>query len=149
MVEIVPSPKGRTRLPTEDDRGSISFVRSLTVAMSDGASPTTYASSVTDAPTPAEVPRPARKPWVAHAIWAGVVLIPLLVITFLISLTTLPEGQCSGLGWGCNVAGAEAAGIFFIFIGIPILLVWLVGHAVIALIQWLRRRRARSALPSP
>jgi hypothetical protein len=34
----------------------------------------------------------------------------------------------------------DAVGIALLFYGIPLAFVWLVGHAVIGLVQWIRRR---------
>ncbi len=57
-------------------------------------------------------------------------------------LSKLPEGQCSGIGWGCDVAGTDAAALLLIFVGIPLALIWLLGHGVIAVVQWTKRKRS-------
>lgn len=61
-----------------------------------------------------------------------------------LSQTELPDGQCSGLGWGCSLAGWDAAGIAAVLYGVPVALLWLTGHLVIALLRRRRRRRASS-----
>ncbi len=58
-----------------------------------------------------------------------------------IAQTDQPEGQCTGLGFGCTISGADLAAFAAMYI-VPVALVLLaVGHAVIALVQNLRRRR--------
>ncbi|MGB5655009.1 MAG: hypothetical protein WBN35_00170, partial [Acidimicrobiia bacterium] len=46
----------------------------------------------------------------------------------------------AGIGWGSELSGVDGAGIVLIFLGIPALVVLLVGHLVIGLVQWLRGR---------
>lgn len=76
----------------------------------------------------------------AHAIWAGLLLVPFAAFLRYLSLTELPPGQCTGIGWGCGVAGMDAVGIALLFYGIPLALVWGIGHAVIGAVGWIRRR---------
>lgn len=87
--------------------------------------------------------RQRSKLWLPHAVWAGVLVIPFAAWMVALSQTELPEGTCSGMGWGCSLAGWDAVGIALLFIGIPLLLVLLFGHLIIGLAQWLRSRRQR------
>jgi hypothetical protein len=41
---------------------------------------------------------------------------------------------------GCELAGADGAGVVLTFFGIPALMILIVGHLVIGLAQWLRGR---------
>jgi len=96
----------------------------------------------TDATSAEHKPQAARsKLWLPHAVWAGIIVIPFLLWMAALSQTELPEGTCSGIGWGCEVAGWDAVGIAVLFIGIPLLLVLLLGHLIIGLAQWIRSRR--------
>lgn len=79
-----------------------------------------------------------RPAYFAHAVWAGLLLLPFAAFLLYLSQTELPPGQCSGIGWGCELAGMDAVGIALLFYGIPLALVWLIGHAVIGLVQWRR-----------
>jgi hypothetical protein len=85
------------------------------------------------------------KLWLPHAVWAGVIVIPFLVWMLALSQTELPEGTCSGIGWGCELAGWDAVGIVVLFFGIPLLFILLFGHLVIGLAQWLRSRRENAS----
>ena len=81
-----------------------------------------------------------RQVFLAHAIWAVLLLVPFAAFLAYLSRTELPPGQCTGVGWGCGVAGMAAVGIALLFYGIPLALVWVMGHAVIGVVQWIRRR---------
>lgn len=81
------------------------------------------------------------KLWLPHAVWAGVIVIPFFLSMLALSQTELPEGRCSGIGWGCELAGWDAVGIALLFLGIPLLLILLLGHLIIGLAQWIRSRR--------
>jgi phosphoglycerol transferase MdoB-like AlkP superfamily enzyme len=90
----------------------------------------------------AQLPRRRRsKVWEPHAVWAGIIVFPFVAWMLWLSQTELPEGTCSGIGWGCELAGWDAVGIALLFVGIPLLLVLLAGHAIIGLAQWIRSRR--------
>ena len=89
-------------------------------------------------------PAPLRRRWVPHTIWALLVLGPFGAYLAWLSQTTLPDGQCSGIGWGCSLAGWDAVGFTLIILGVPIAVVWLVGHLVIAIVQRRGHRRGRS-----
>ena len=75
-----------------------------------------------------------------HALWAGAVIVPLAVYLVWLSRTTLPNGTCSGIGFGCSLAGDDAVEIALVFLGVPLALLWFAGHVVIAVVD--RRRRA-------
>lgn len=81
------------------------------------------------------------KLWQPHAVWAGIIVIPFTAWMIWLSQTELPDGTCSGIGWGCEVAGWDAVGIALLFVGVPLLFVLLCGHLIIGLAQWLRSRR--------
>jgi len=78
--------------------------------------------------------------YVPHAIWAAIVIAPFLFVLVSVFQTEIGPGRCSGIGWGCELSGADGAGIVLIFFGIPALIALLVGHLVIGLAQWLRSR---------
>lgn len=83
-----------------------------------------------------------------HAVWAVVVVVPFGAYLAWLSQTTLPPGQCTGLGWGCSVAGWDAVGLAAIIYGVPLAALWFAGHLLIALIRR-RRRSPAPALPVP
>ena len=85
--------------------------------------------------------RRSSKRWEPHVVWAGIIVVPFVAWMLWLSQTELPEGTCSGIGWGCELAGWDAVGIALLFIGIPLLLALLAGHAIIGLAQWIRSRR--------
>ena len=90
-----------------------------------------------------QAPRP--KQWLPHAVWAGIIVIPFFLWLAALSQKELPEGTCSGIGWGCELAGWDAVGITLIFVGVPLLFVLLVGHLIIGLSQWIRSRRTSAS----
>ena len=79
--------------------------------------------------------------WTPHAVWAGSIVIPFVIWMGVVSQSELPPGQCSGIGWGCSLAGWDAVGVGLIFIGVPLLLLLLVGHLIIGVAQLVRSRR--------
>ncbi|MGB5187504.1 MAG: hypothetical protein WBO84_10305 [Acidimicrobiia bacterium] len=83
---------------------------------------------------------PSRRRYMPHAIWAAMVIVPFLFVLVSVFQTEIGPGECSGIGWGCELSGADGAGIVLIFLGIPALVVLLLGHLVIGLVQWLRGR---------
>ena len=89
--------------------------------------------------------RPRSKAWLPHTVWAGVIVIPFFASMLALSQTELPEGTCSGIGWGCELAGWDAVGIVVLFFGIPLLLILLFGHLIIGLAQWLRSCRENAS----
>jgi threonine/homoserine efflux transporter RhtA len=53
-----------------------------------------------------------------------------------------PQGQCEGIGWGCNVYGGDAA-FFAAIVVIPIALTLLfIGNILIAVVGSAMRRRS-------
>ena len=85
-------------------------------------------------------PASSSRRYLAHAIWTAIVIVPFLFVLISVFLTELGPDQCSGIGWGCELAGADGAGVVLIFFGIPALMILIVGHLVIGLAQWLRGR---------
>ena len=83
---------------------------------------------------------PTSRRYLPHAIWAALVIVPFVYLLASVFLTDIGPSECSGIGWGCTLAGADGAGFVLVFFGIPALLVLLVGHLVIGLTQWLRGR---------
>ena len=81
-----------------------------------------------------------RRTRVKHAVWAGTVLVPFAVYLVWLWRTTLPSGTCSGIGFGCSLAGDDAVEVALVFLGVPLALLWFTGHLVIAVVD--RRRRA-------
>lgn len=88
----------------------------------------------------ANAPASSSRRYLPHAIWAAIVIVPFLFVLISVLVTELGPDQCGGVGWGCELAGADGAGIVLIFFGIPALMILLVGHLVIGLAQWLRGR---------
>jgi len=86
-------------------------------------------------------PQPAPPRWLPHSIWALLALGPFGAYLAWLSQTALPDGQCSGIGWGCSLAGWDAVGLTLIIFGAPLALAWLAGHLVIAIVQHRRGRK--------
>ena len=82
-------------------------------------------------------------------VWVGVIVIPFFVWMLALSRTEPPEGRCSGIGSGCELAGWDAVGIVVLFFGIPLPPLLLFGHLIIGLAQWLRSRRENASWRSP
>jgi len=85
--------------------------------------------------------------WIPHTAWAGLIVIPFVFWMAVLSQSELPPGQCSGIGWGCSLAGWDAVAFALIIIGVPLLFVLLIGHLIIGFAQWLRSRRHKSSSP--
>ena len=82
-----------------------------------------------------------------HLAWAALVVTPFAVWLLALWQTTLAPGQCSGIGWGCSLAGTDAVGVAIIVFG-PFVLAFLVlGHGVIGFV--LRRRERASGSDRP
>ena len=82
--------------------------------------------------------REARlSPW-PHVMWFGLVAGFVGVILLAAGSTDHPEGQCSGIGWGCTLSGGDLAAFVGGYLVPPALIVLGLGHLVIAAIQ--RRR---------
>jgi hypothetical protein len=105
----------------------------------------TYDFDMTEISTNTEVMPPPKKPWVVHAIWAAIILVPLAFVTILLLMSGPAEGQCSGIGWGCELAGSDAALFFLIIVGIPLAFIWLIGHGIIAFVQSRKRKKLAAA----
>jgi hypothetical protein len=54
--------------------------------------------------------------------------------------TDQPDGQCSGLGWGCTLSGGDLAWFIAAFLIPPAVVVLIVGHLAIWAVQRHRRR---------
>ncbi len=64
------------------------------------------------------------------------------------ALSKPPPGQCEGIGWGCNLYGADAAAFDAIFV-VPIALALVIlGNAFIWLIGWAVDRSQRGSAPA-
>lgn len=87
---------------------------------------------------------PSSRRYVPHAIWAAILIVPFLFILLSVFQTDVGPSGCSGIGWGCTLAGADGAGLVLIFYGIPLLVVLVIGHLVIGFAQWLRRRSTQT-----
>ena len=64
--------------------------------------------------------------------WATLVVGVFVVVVTGAALSEQPENTCSGIGWGCELAGPDLALLILIFLGPVVLAVLVVGHAVIA-----------------
>lgn len=95
--------------------------------------------------TPQREKLPRSRMWIPHVAWAGLIVIPLVFWMAVLSQSELPPGQCSGIGWGCSLAGWDAVAFALIIIGVPLLFVLLIGHLIIGFAQWLRSRRHQSS----
>lgn len=74
----------------------------------------------------------SRKP---HVIWTLAVFIPAGAILLAASLTTLPDGQCSGIGFGCSLAGPDLAVLMAYVVVPPAVAIWIIGHVIILMVQ--------------
>ena len=95
--------------------------------------------------TPQHEKPPRSRMWIPHVAWAGLIVIPFVFWMAVLSQSELPPGQCSGIGWGCSLAGWDAVAFALIIIGVPLLLLLLLGHLIIGFAQWLRSRRRQSS----
>jgi uncharacterized membrane protein len=85
-----------------------------------------------------------RQAWI-HAVWTLLIAGAATATLLSVALSKTPPGQCEGIGWGCSLHGGDAALFVAIFV-VPIALVMLIlGNAIIAVVAWLLRRRARHA----
>lgn len=91
--------------------------------------------------TPQHERPPRTRMWTPHAVWACSIVIPFVIWMGVVSQSELPPGQCSGIGWGCSLAGWEAVVVGLVFIGVPLLLLLLVGHLITGVTQVVRSRR--------
>ena len=79
-----------------------------------------------------------------HLAWAALVLVPFTAWLLVLSQSTLAPGQCSGIGWGCSLAGMDAVGLAIIVFG-PFVLAFLAfGHGVIGFVLSRRHRASGS-----
>ena len=77
----------------------------------------------------------------SHLIWAGFIVSVVAALLIAVAQTDQPAGQCSGLGWGCTLSGADLAA-FAAMLVVPIaLVVMAIGHVLVAFVQSLRKRR--------
>lgn len=65
-----------------------------------------------------------------------------LAAIFVAGQTEPTPGVCSGLGWGCEVSGSDAAGLAAVLLAGPGVTVLVVGYVVIAVVRriWHRVR---------
>ena len=76
-------------------------------------------------------PRERPSPW-PHIVWATFVIGVVAVILVAAGQTHMSEGDCSGIGFGCSLYGADVAGFLAIIIVPPAIGILVVGHALIA-----------------
>ena len=79
----------------------------------------------------------------AHMGWAALVVGVFALVLGGAALTELPEGSCSGIGFGCELAGPDLALLILMFVGPAVLGVMLAGHIVIAAVHWIAGRVER------
>jgi len=71
-----------------------------------------------------------------YLVFHGIVVVVATTILVALGSRDRPEGACSGIGFGCQLWGADLAGFAALFI-VPIALaVMLLGHLFIALFHW-------------
>jgi len=85
-------------------------------------------------------PRHARLAVWPHVVWAGLVVTVVVAVLLAAASTTQPDGQCTGIGWGCTVSGGDLAALLAVFLVPPAVIVLLVGHLTIWAVQRWRRR---------
>lgn len=63
--------------------------------------------------------RPRKTAWILYLL----TLLSALPLAALLAATTpMPDGACSGIGFGCSLYGWDAAGFTLLFIGVPYVL---------------------------
>lgn len=80
----------------------------------------------------------------AHLLWFVVVAgTAALLLVHVAQITKARPGECDGIGFGCSLHGADAAGFAAIAV-VPIaLLVLALGHAIIAVVAYRATRGER------
>ena len=74
-----------------------------------------------------------RSPWFPWVVYAAT-LASLLPVGAILAVTNpMPEGACSGIGFGCSLYGWDAVGFGLIIFGIPFLVVFAVVLGVLSL----------------
>ena len=76
----------------------------------------------------------ARSPWAAVVATVASAL-PLAALVAVSN--PMPEGACSGIGWGCSLYGWDAAGLALLLLGVPYVVLLV---AVVALLHLLPAR---------
>jgi hypothetical protein len=79
----------------------------------------------------------------AHMGWAILVVGLFAVMLTGAALSDQPEGTCSGIGWGCELAGPDLALLILMFVGPLVLGVLVAGHALIGIVHMIARRAER------
>jgi uncharacterized integral membrane protein len=88
--------------------------------------------------------RSSRTVWGrAHMGWAALVVGVFALVLGGAVLSDQPEGSCSGIGFGCELAGPDLALLILIFVGPAVLGVLLAGHIVIAAVHRIASRIER------
>ncbi len=82
-----------------------------------------------------------------HAIWFALPVTVFIGLVVAAGRTKPTPGVCSGIGWGCELSGSDAAAVAAILLALPAVCVLLAGHVVIALVQRVRRN-ADSSTPT-
>lgn len=74
-----------------------------------------------------------RRPWFPWVFYAATMASALPIGAILAASNPLPEGACSGIGFGCSLYGWDAVGFAFIIFGIPFAVVFAVVLGVLSL----------------
>lgn len=75
--------------------------------------------------------------------WAALIVGVFALVLGGAALSGQPEGTCSGIGFGCELAGPDLALLLLIFVGPMVLGVLLAGHIVIAAVHRIASRIER------
>ena len=74
-----------------------------------------------------------------HAVWFALPIIVYAGMVLAAGQTKPTPGVCSGIGWGCELSGSDAAAFAAILLALPAIGVLLAGHIVIAVVRRVRR----------
>lgn len=77
------------------------------------------------------VPNHTRTTWTLYLL---TLLSALPLAAVIATSTPMPEGACSGIGFGCSLYGWDAAGFLLMIFGIPYALVLAVALGVLSLL---------------
>ena len=77
-------------------------------------------------------------------LYAATLASALPLAAVIAAATPMPEGGCSGIGWGCSLYGWDAAAVMLIIIGVPyalalgilLLILSFVGRAAAPIVAW-------------
>ena len=74
-----------------------------------------------------------RRPWFPWTISAATIASALPIGALLAAANPMPEGACSGIGFGCSLYGWDAAGFALMIFGIPFAVVLAVVLGVLSI----------------